>query len=140
MTAKAPNAIDRHVGSRVRIQRMQIRMSQEKLGDALGITVQQVQKYEKGINRIGASRLHKLASILSVPINYFFDAHDGSGPISGEDQGRPDPSLFADRETIELMMAFSRIQSAEVRRSLLDLARAAAASLEPTPPDQLRKN
>jgi transcriptional regulator with XRE-family HTH domain len=136
MTAKAPNAIDRHVGSRVRVQRMQIGMSQEKLGEALGITVQQVQKYEKGVNRIGASRLHKLAGILGVPINYFFDAHDGSGLISGEEKGQPDPSPFADRETIELVMAFGRIRSPDVRRALLDLARA-AASLEPVAPEQV---
>ena len=129
MSAKSPNVIDRHVGSRMRIQRMVIGMSQEKLGDALGITVQQIQKYEKGVNRIGASRLHKLAGVLNVPITYFFDAHDGSGVISEERQeGAPDPSLFADRETIELAMVFSRIESSEIRRSLLDLARAAASS------------
>ena len=129
MSAKSPNVIDRHVGSRMRIQRMVIGMSQEKLGDALGITVQQIQKYEKGVNRIGASRLHKLAGVLNVPITYFFDAHDGSGVISAERQeGAPDPSLFADRETIELAMVFSRIESSEIRRSLLDLARAAASS------------
>jgi len=129
MSAKSPNVIDRHVGSRMRIQRMVIGMSQEKLGDALGITVQQIQKYEKGVNRIGASRLHKLAGVLNVPITYFFDAHDGSGVISAERQeGAPDPSLFADRETIELAMVFSRIENSEIRRSLLDLARAAASS------------
>ena len=65
---KVPNPIDRHVGSRVRMRRMMLGMSQEKLGDALGLTFQQVQKYEKGVNRIGASRLHKLAGVLGVPI------------------------------------------------------------------------
>src|SRR4051812_35890789 len=97
MSAKAPNVIDRHVGSRMRIQRTLTGMSQEKLGAGLGITVQQVQKYEKGINRIGASRLHKLAGILGVPISYFFDAHDGSGTVAEAEQHQgPDPSLFAD--------------------------------------------
>jgi hypothetical protein len=71
-----------------------------------------------------------MAGVLGVPINYFFDAHDGSGLISGDEQDRPDPSPFADRETIELMMAFGRIQSSDVRRAILDLTRA-AASLEP---------
>jgi transcriptional regulator with XRE-family HTH domain len=127
MSAKSPNLIDRHVGSRMRIQRMLIGMSQEKLGEALGITVQQIQKYEKGINRIGASRLHKLAGILGVSITYFFEAHDGSGAIPADRHEGPDPSLFADRETIELAMAFSRIENPEVRRALLDLARAAAS-------------
>jgi transcriptional regulator with XRE-family HTH domain len=132
MTKKAPNPIDKHVGSRVRMRRMLIGMSQEKLGDALGITVQQIQKYEKGVNRIGASRLHKLAGVLGVPITYFFDAHDGSGSISAEQHKGPDPSLFADRETIELAMVFSRIENPEIRRTLLDLARA-AASVGPPP-------
>jgi len=133
MSAKTPNVIDRHVGSRMRIQRSLIGMSQEKLGGALGITVQQIQKYEKGINRIGASRLHKLAATLGVPISFFFDAHDGSGTVpEAEGHRGPDPSLFADRETIELAMVFSRIENREIRRTLLDLARA-AASAGPTP-------
>ena len=112
----------------MRLQRMLIGMSQEKLGDALGITVQQIQKYEKGVNRIGASRLHKLAGVLGVSITYFFDAHDGSGSVSAEGHEGPDPSLFADRETIELAMVFNRIENPEIRRTMLDLARAAASA------------
>ncbi len=72
MAKKAPNPIDRHVGSRVRMRRMMLSMSQEKLGDALGLTFQQVQKYEKGANRIGASRLQHIAGILQVPVSFFF--------------------------------------------------------------------
>src|SRR5690348_17633243 len=68
---KAPNPIDRHVGSRVRMRRMMLAMSQEKLGDALGLTFQQVQKYEKGTNRIGASRLQQISHILQVPVEFF---------------------------------------------------------------------
>src|ERR1700730_13493079 len=73
MAKKAPNPIDRHVGSRVRMRRMMLSMSQEKLGDALGLTFQQVQKYEKGTNRIGASRLQQISLILQVPVSFFFE-------------------------------------------------------------------
>src|SRR3954466_5068150 len=82
---KAPNPIDKHVGSRVRMRRMMLSMSQEKLGDALGLTFQQVQKYEKGTNRIGASRLQQISNILQVPVSFFFEGapnrpgHSGSG-------------------------------------------------------------
>src|ERR1043166_2094739 len=73
MVKKVPNPIDKHVGSRVRMRRMMLGMSQEKLGDALGLTVQQVQKYEKGPNRIGASRLQQISIILQVPVSFFFE-------------------------------------------------------------------
>src|SRR5437867_6573283 len=73
MAKKAPNPVDRHVGSRVRMRRMMLAMSQEKLGDALGLTFQQVQKYEKGANRIGASRLQQIAHTLQVPVSFFFE-------------------------------------------------------------------
>ena len=136
MTPKAPNEIDRLVGSQMRARRMLIGMSQEQLGEALGITVPQVQKYEKGVNRIGASRLHKIAGVLDVPVTYFFEAHDGVGATAVGARDRPDPSLFADRETVEIAIAFSRITSPEVRRALLDLARA-AASLETASPGQV---
>src|SRR3712207_6002644 len=84
MTTKAPNPIDRHVGSRVRIRRVMIGMSQETLGEALGLTFQQVQKYEKGTNRIGASRLHRIASVLGVPVEFFYEgAPHGSTAATG---------------------------------------------------------
>src|SRR6185503_20403258 len=73
MAKKAPNPIDKHVGSRVRMRRMMLGMSQEKLGDALGLTFQQVQKYAKGANRIGASRLQQISQILQVPVSFFFE-------------------------------------------------------------------
>ena len=73
MAKKTPNPIDKHVGSRVRMRRMMLSMSQEKLGDALGLTFQQVQKYEKGTNRIGASRLQQISNILQVPVSFFFE-------------------------------------------------------------------
>ena len=73
MTKKSPNPIDKHVGSRVRMRRMMVSMSQEKLGEKLGITFQQIQKYEKGTNRIGASRLQQIANVLGVPVGFFFE-------------------------------------------------------------------
>src|ERR671926_591337 len=88
MATKSPNPVDKHVGGRVRLRRMLIGMSQEKLGEALGITFQQVQKYEKGTNRIGASRLHQIAQVLGVPISFFYEgapeesaANDPHAPV-----------------------------------------------------------
>src|SRR5215510_8830833 len=85
MAKKAPNPVDKHVGSRVRMRRMMLGMSQEKLGDALGLTFQQVQKYEKGTNRIGASRLQQIAHILQVPVAFFFEdvprQHEALGEV-----------------------------------------------------------
>src|SRR4051794_4662528 len=136
MGPKEPNEIDRLVGSRVRQRRMQLGMSQEQLAEQLGLTVPQVQKYEKGVNRIGASRLHKIAGLLGVPIGALFEAHAGaqaSAPEAGgaeagaAEPSRPDPSVFADRETVALALAFSRITRPQLRRALLELARAVAA-------------
>src|SRR3954447_18853949 len=141
MGPKEQNEIDRLVGSRVRQRRMQLGVSQEQLAAALGITVPQVQKYEKGVNRIGASRLHKIAGLLGVPIGAFFEAHAGDQarePEAGGAEGRPaapDPSMLADRETIALALAFSRITRPELRRALLELARA-VAHLAEAPSDQ----
>src|SRR4051812_30165806 len=78
MIKKAPNPIDKHVGSRVRMRRMILQMSQEKLGDALALTFQQVQKYEKGTNRIGASRMQQIAQVLQVPVSFFFEGAPGA--------------------------------------------------------------
>src|SRR5262245_15708621 len=97
---KAPNPIDRHVGSRVRMRRMMLSMSQEKLGDALGLTFQQVQKYEKGANRIGASRLQHIAGILQVPVSFFFEGspvqEGGSSHSSSGMNEAPSPAYVSD--------------------------------------------
>src|ERR1700750_1950335 len=93
---KAPNPIDKHVGSRVRMRRMMLSMSQEKLGDALGLTFQQVQKYEKGTNRIGASRLQQISHILQVPVSFFFE---GAPSPQGQTDGMreaPSPAYVSD--------------------------------------------
>ena len=91
-TPKEPQPVDRHVGSRVRMRRMMVGMSQEKLGEACGITFQQVQKYEKGTNRMGASRLHQIARVLDVPIEFFYEGassdQGSNGPIMIDGQSR----------------------------------------------------
>jgi transcriptional regulator with XRE-family HTH domain len=120
---KAPNPIDKHVGSRVRMRRMMLGMSQEKLGDALGLTFQQVQKYEKGTNRIGASRLQQISHILQVPVSFFFEgAPQGAEPGLGE---APSPAYVADflatSDGLALTKAFMRIGDPKLRRRIVDL-------------------
>jgi transcriptional regulator with XRE-family HTH domain len=122
---KAPNPIDKHVGSRVRMRRMMLSMSQEKLGDALGLTFQQVQKYEKGTNRIGASRLQQISQILQVPVAFFFEGaptlHSGSNTI----KDAPSPAYVADflasTDGLALTKAFMRIKQPKLRRRIVDL-------------------
>jgi len=123
---KAPNPIDRHVGSRVRMRRMMLAMSQEKLGDALGLTFQQVQKYEKGTNRIGASRLQQIAQILQVPVSFFFEGapnlQSGESELSKDTPSASYVSEFlATSEGLSLTKAFMRIQDARIRRRIVDL-------------------
>jgi transcriptional regulator with XRE-family HTH domain len=127
---KAPNPIDRHVGSRVRMRRMMLSMSQEKLGDSLGLTFQQVQKYEKGTNRIGASRLQQISDILQVPVAFFFE---GAPVLSGEAGGlgeAPSPAYISDflatSDGLALTKAFIEIKDSKVRRRIVDLVEAIA--------------
>lgn len=122
--AKIPNPIDRHVGNRVRMQRILMNMSQEKLGDALGITFQQVQKYEKGVNRISASRLQQISQTLQVPPSFFFQ--DASGKSGVENAPSPDNGVMVAEflstvEGIQLNRAFARIADPKVRRRIIDL-------------------
>jgi transcriptional regulator with XRE-family HTH domain len=129
-----PNPIDVHVGTRVRLRRTLLGMSQEKLGDALGLTFQQVQKYERGANRIGASRLYDLSRVLDVPVSFFFDdikaetlaaAHREPGEREpAEGAYEPDPMMR--RETLELVRAYYRIPDTQIRRRLFDLTKAIA--------------
>jgi transcriptional regulator with XRE-family HTH domain len=126
MVKKVPNPIDRHVGSRVRMRRMMLSMSQEKLGDALGLTFQQVQKYEKGANRIGASRLQQISGILQVPVSFFFEGAPASGTESaGSFDEAPSPAYVADflatSDGLALTRAFVRIKDAKLRRRIVDL-------------------
>ena len=126
MAKKAPNPIDKHVGSRVRMRRMMLSMSQEKLGDALGLTFQQVQKYEKGTNRIGASRLQQISAILQVPVAFFFEgAPDVPGGRTPGLKEAPSPTYVSDflatSDGLALTKAFMRIADAKMRRRIVDL-------------------
>jgi transcriptional regulator with XRE-family HTH domain len=122
MTTKSSDPTDKHVGARVRIRRLMCDMSQTDLGDALGITFQQVQKYEKGTNRIGASRLQHIAHILQVPVPFFFE---GSPGASGEDAATLAPSyvddFLATSDGLSLTKSFRRIENVKLRRCIVDL-------------------
>ena len=129
MAGKKPNPVDTHVGSRVRLRRMLLGMSQEKLGNAMNLTFQQVQKYEKGVNRIGASRLFHISRILDVPVQFFFEeAPRPDGPaVTG--MAEPESESFIleflnSREGLELNRAFVKIGDPKVRKSVVDLVRA----------------
>ena len=137
MTKKETNPVDHHVGARVRARRVLLGMSQEKLGDALGVTFQQVQKYEKGANRIGASRLENISRVLEVPPSYFFDgmASRPGQPGFSEDSG---PSLVSSflstTEGLHLNKAFARIADSKIRRRIIDLVVALANEEGKAPP------
>ena len=126
---KSPNPIDKHVGSRVRMRRKMLGMSQEKLGDALGLTFQQVQKYEKGTNRIGASRIQQICDILQVPVSFLFEGVPGGA--AGEDFSESSPAYVADflatAEGLALIRAFTRIPEIKLRRAIVDLVEQIAA-------------
>lgn len=125
MSTKAPNPVDKYVGSRVRMRRIMLGMSQEKLGEALGLTFQQVQKYEKGTNRVGASRLQQISEILQVPVSFLFDGGpSGAANTDGFSEGSS-PAYVSDflatSEGLALTRAFTRITDAKMRRSIVDL-------------------
>ena len=134
MAKKAPNPIDKHVGSRVRMRRMMLSMSQEKLGDALGLTFQQVQKYEKGTNRIGASRLQQIANILQVPVSFFFEGAPNMPGHSGGMGEAPSPAYVSDflatSDGLSLTKAFMKIKNSKLRRRIVDLVEQIAGESE----------
>jgi transcriptional regulator with XRE-family HTH domain len=147
--ATKPNPIDVHVGKRLRLRRTLLGMSQERLGELLGLTFQQVQKYERGVNRIGSSRLFELGQILDVPVSFFFDdlPEGVGGALAGSFGGYAAPGLAEERaafeheddtlpldrrETLELVRAYYRIGDPAVRKRLFELAKA-LANLEPSP-------
>ena len=124
MAMKAPNPVDKYVGSRVRMRRLMLGMSQEKLGDALGLTFQQIQKYEKGANRIGASRLQQIATILQVPVAYFFEGvPEAPAPGGFAEPATLDYStgLLSTSDGLALARAFMRIENSRIRRRIVDL-------------------
>ena len=125
MSTKAPNPVDKYVGSRVRMRRIMLGMSQEKLGEALGLTFQQIQKYEKGTNRVGASRIQQISEILQVPVSFLFEGGP-TGTTNTEGFGvGTSPSYISDflatSEGLALTRAFTRIADTKLRRSIVDL-------------------
>ena len=125
MTKKTPNPIDVFVGSRVRLRRLMVGMSQEALADRLGVTFQQVQKYEKGTNRISASRLQAISDVFRVPPSFFFQDDESAGPSTAVGQETGDVSTFvSSKEGLDLNRAFLKIEDAGVRKSIIQLATA----------------
>jgi transcriptional regulator with XRE-family HTH domain len=122
---KAPNSVDRHVGNRVRMRRKMLAMSQEKLGRALGLSFQQVQKYESGANRIGGSRLQQISQLLQVPIAFFFEGAPGVPAISKSDTSVLSPAHVDDfassPDGLRLISAFTRIESVTLRHRITSL-------------------
>ncbi|MCX2695393.1 MULTISPECIES: helix-turn-helix domain-containing protein [Ochrobactrum] len=132
---KKPNPIDVHVGSRIRLRRNMLGLSQEKLGESLGITFQQIQKYEKGTNRVGASRLQAISSVLTVPVSFFFEDAPGSNastqPGFAEDnEATYVVDFLSSNEGVQLTRAFTKIADPKVRRKIIDLVKSLAAESE----------
>ncbi len=126
---RSPNPVDIHVGTRIRLRRKLMKMSQEKLGDQLGVTFQQVQKYERGSNRVGASRLWKLAQVLDVPINFFYDglgSESDTAEFADNDQTPVVYNFINSSDGVSLAKAVSKIKNKAVRRQILELARSLA--------------
>jgi len=130
---KLPSGIDRVVGQRVRWRRRELKLTQERLGELLNLTFQQVQKYEKGVNRVSAGRLFEIASVLGVPITYFYEGAEGfvdhENAQATQDDDAHAPVMNA--ETLELIAAFQKIEDMSLRKSLLGTVRAAASAFEP---------
>lgn len=135
---KQANPIDAQVGNRVRLRRMLVGISQEKLGEMLGLTFQQVQKYEKGVNRIGAGRLYQVAHILGVPIGYFYedvvDQKPADAPPANNHATPPVVEFLSSGEGLQLALAFMRIKELKVRKRVIDLVKSIAdGEGEPAP-------
>ncbi len=127
LTIRKPSSVDVHVGGRVRVRRRLINMTQETLADLIAVTFQQVQKYERGSNRISASKLFAIAEALEVPISYFFDGLDettGEGSDNGSEQTIQ--GFLRTSEGLELARLFPKIARGPLRRRILELVRAAA--------------
>ncbi|TGD95640.1 helix-turn-helix domain-containing protein [Methylobacterium nonmethylotrophicum] len=131
---KAPDPVDRHVGHRVRVRRLLVGVSQEKLGDALGVTFQQIQKYEKGTNRISASRLRQIADMLGVPVSFFYEGaprQDGTRSDDLPVEPASDTAaldVFWTSQDLQLVRAFQRINDNQLRRRIISLVEAIGAA------------
>ena len=134
--SKLPSGIDRVVGQRIRWRRRELKLSQEQLADLLHLTFQQVQKYEKGVNRVSAGRLFEIASVMGVTVNYFYDGaaeqleHGSSGFADRAPEDGPRAPVL-DADTLDLIAAFQKIEDDSLRKSLLNTVRAAASAFEP---------
>lgn len=132
---KKPNPIDIHVGSRVRLRRTMLGMSQEKLGEHLGITFQQIQKYEKGANRIGASRLQQISTVLNTPVAFFFEDAPGMKPPTQAGFAEAESTNYvvdflSSSEGLQLNRAFVKIRDAKVRRKIVEMVKALSGEPE----------
>jgi transcriptional regulator with XRE-family HTH domain len=124
-----PHPVDVHVGKRLRLRRTILGLSQEAIGNAIGVTFQQVQKYERGVNRMGSSRLFEFSKILSIPVSYFFEEMEkNTGHVSGVAEEAPafEHEKMSSRETLEMMRAYYRISDAPVRKRVFELIKALA--------------
>jgi transcriptional regulator with XRE-family HTH domain len=128
-----PHPVDVHVGKRLRLRRIILGMSQESIGTAIGVTFQQVQKYERGVNRMGSSRLFEFSKILSVPVSYFFEEFEGdvsphmSAPGMAEEAASNfEHEQMTSRETMEMMRAYYRIRSPKIRKGVFELVKTLA--------------
>lgn len=134
--SKLPSGIDRVVGQRIRWRRRELKLTQERLGELLELTFQQVQKYEKGVNRVSAGRLYEIAGVLGVPISYFFEGAEefleAEQSEFAEDEDEPHAPVMTP-ETLELISAFQKIEDVSLRKSLLNTVRAAASAFENRP-------
>jgi len=122
---RSANSVDSHVGSRVRLRRLELGLSQEKLAEQLGITFQQVQKYERGTNRIGASRLHQIALVLQTPITYFFEGASET-PGNGVQETSPLSQALGDPATVRLVRAFASITDTQLKQKAVGIIEAIA--------------
>ncbi|KCZ55735.1 Cro/Cl family transcriptional regulator [Hyphomonas beringensis] len=131
--SKLPSGIDRVVGQRIRWRRKELNLTQEKLGDLLGLTFQQVQKYEKGINRVSAGRLYEMSTVLGIPITYFFDGADAylqHEALQVAEDGDDIHAPIMTSEVLDLIAAFQRIEDVSLRKSLLATVQAAASAFD----------
>lgn len=119
-----PHPVDRHVGLRIRMRRKEMGVSQERLAEALGITFQQVQKYERGANRVSASKLWEIAGALRTPVSYFYDGLDGQAGVGAQQSSAQ--AFLSSSEGLELLAAFPRISEPAIRRKLVELVRVVA--------------
>ncbi len=133
-TKKTPNPIDIQVGARVRLRRNMLGLSQEKLGESLGVTFQQVQKYEKGTNRISASKMQKISDILKTPVSFFFQGESGSSMQENGFSENGDSDYVVDYlstpDDIQLFKAFSKIKDPKVRKNIINMVRSFADEKE----------